>query len=325
MSINNKNPVHLFVFDKYLIGDITGVKNPDISNLIKSPYNALLSSGDVVHSSFDLFPVRSINVIGGISIIGSSMVDFVEDSHSNEFPVTTVDLLEVVTSNGLGTWSSIFTSVSVDLIFVQHPHVTIFTKGNLLPSIIKAWNEFPAETLWTLIGDSSSSEDSIVSAQNGDLSASTGNLSSKSITLSIELEVIICKSPTFALLILINDSGSVVDSVVVGNSPDMSVSTDSNINESVVIGVLDPASTGSGRWGYTVSEVDTIIAINAPDITVTADIELDHHRSTVRFGNFSPVIIIVILSDRTDLFEPDLVSVVNTPQDWSITNRDMHK
>jgi hypothetical protein len=103
----------------------------------------------------------------------------------------------------------------------------------------------------------------------------------------------------------------------------MSVSTDSNINE-VRFFDLSPVSSSSDSFRDSVSVVDLVILINTPNVSISSDINIDHSGDNIWSVDLSPSFL-TWLSDWTELLEPNIVRVVNTPQDWSITNRDIHK
>jgi hypothetical protein len=285
----------------------------------------LLGSGDVVHSALDLLPVGTIDVISRFVIIISSVIDLVEDSDSNEIPVTAVDLFEVMTVDSLVTWVGEFTCVSIDLFVVKHPHVTVFTKGDTFPhsSLHESWDDVPAFTLRHVIADSCSHEDLVVEAKDGNFTIATSDLSSKAIT--VVAHTVASKSPVLTLLVVIEDSSSVVDLVVIGDSPNVTVSTDSDVDHRLTIAQVSPFSTTWGTiWMDSKSHEDSLSIISSPDITITTNIELDHFLCSLWLLNLNPTWV-VFLFDVTELFEPDLMSVINAPKDRTVSNRNVHE
>jgi hypothetical protein len=153
---------------------------------------------------------------------------------------------------------------------------------------------------------------------------------------TVDTEAISSNFPSFSLLVLISDSSSIVDSTVSSNSPNVTVSTDSNVNE---VGLSDfrPVSTDSvlevtksvlssfrHESFNTFSVVDLILVINAPNVSISSDIDVDHSANTFWLIDLSPAILTELL-DMAELLEPNVVSVVNTPKDWAVSYRDVHK
>jgi hypothetical protein len=267
-----------------------------------------------------LDPVITVRVR---SIIVGSVVDFIVSSHTDEFPVTTVDLSESARSN----WRISILSVSVNrsIGLVDHPDFSRLTSSDLGPHSfdIEALESIPTMSGGVVIGNISSSEDSIVSTKDEDVSATASNLSSCVLAFASSAEVILSEGPSFTDLIVINDSSSIIDLVVSANSPDMSVSTDSNIKE-VRFFDFSPVGSSSSRGRDSVSVVDLVLVIDTPNVSISSDVNVDHSSDTVGLFDFSPAIL-SSLSDWTKSFEPNIVTVVDTPEDWSVTNRDIHK
>jgi hypothetical protein len=103
----------------------------------------------------------------------------------------------------------------------------------------------------------------------------------------------------------------------------MTVSTDGNVDE-VGLSNLFPGGSSSDGGADSLSEIDLVGIINTPKASISSNVDVDHLGNTWWLGDLRPIGL-ALLFEITDLLEPDVVSVVYAPENWSVSDRDVHK